>query len=222
MKSKSTTKPWKAAEPFIMGGANALQGDYQSGKGKVDAISDIVGGVIPGLADNVRNGNPAVNAATQYATDVLGGQKYGAGNPMLQNIIDTTNNSVRNQTQASLGTRGLTGGSAAMDIVSRGLAQNESGLRFQDYENERQRQAQMASLAPSLAGAEQLPLQSLLAASSLGAELPFAASSQYARNLSGLLSPYTQTTQKQGFGQLLGGIAGAGLAGWAGGGFKGF
>ena len=31
----------------------------------------------------------------------------------------------------------------------------------------------------------------------------------------------TTTTQKQGIGSMLGGIAGAGLAGWASGGFKG-
>lgn len=219
MKSKSTTRPWKQATPYIMGAANNLQADYQSGKGRVDNISDIIGGIIPGLADNVRAGNPAVNAATSYVTDVLGGEKYGGGNPMLQNIIDTTNNNVRNQTQASLGTRGLTGGSAAMDIVSRNLAQNESGLRFQDYENERQRMAQAAGLAPSLAGAEQLPIQSLLAASSLGAELPFLASGQYARNIAGLLGPYTQTTQKQGLGSTLAGLGGAALSGWASGGF---
>ncbi|WP_372732231.1 hypothetical protein [Novosphingobium sp.] len=222
MKSKSTTKPWKKSEPYILGAADALQGDYQSGKGVVSGISDTISGLIPGLADDVRAGNPAVNAATGYVTDVLGGTKYGAGNPQLEAMIAQTGNNVRNQSQAALGTRGLTGGSAYTDIVSRALAQNETGLRYQDYDNERQRMAQAASLAPSLAGAEQLPLQSLLAASSLGAELPFMASGQYARNISGLLSPYTQTTQKQGFGQLLGGIAGAGLAGWAGGGFKGF
>lgn len=203
MKSKSTTKPWKVATPYITGAASALQSDYQSGKGKVDAISEGISGILPGLTDKVNNGNAAVNAATGYVTDVLGGEKYGGGNPMLQNIIDTTNNSVRNQAQAGLGTRGLTGGSAAMDIVSRGLAQNESGLRFQDYENERQRMAQAAGLAPSLAGAEQLPVQTLLAASALGAELPFMASGNYARNIAGLLGPYTQTTQSQGFGKTL-------------------
>lgn len=220
-KTKSTTGPSKFAKPYISAAVGEATNVYNANRGANADIASRVQGLLPGLASRFEAGNPAVKAATAYNTDVLNGKFLDGGNPYLQGIIDNSNNDIRNQVQGSLGTRGRTGGDSYFGILSRELGKNETNLRYGDYAAERDRMGQAAGLAPGLANADYAGLQELLAASQLGAELPYAGVNDYVRNIGGLLGNSTTTTQKHGMGGLLAQAAGAGLAGWASGGFKG-
>lgn len=217
-KSKSSTKPVYSGQ--IEGAAGNINSAYASQAPKISAITDQLGGLVPGLVDSFNTGDPGVKAAQGYNTDILSG-KYLSGNPYLEDQISRTNDGVRNGLSASLGTRGLTGGSAFGDIITRNLAANESGLRYNDYNNERTRMGQAASAAPGLSAASYLPLtaiQDILQAQQAPVQSAVGAGS----GIGGLLGQYTNQTQKSspGLGLLAAQLGGSALSAWAGGGFK--
>lgn len=223
-KSKSTTKnePWEKAQPYILGAADDLSNSYAQNMGTIQNSADSISGLLPSIVDKYTQGNAGVQAAQGYNTDVLNGKYLDQGNPYLQSMIDQSINDTTNATQASLGLRGLTGGSSYADIISKNAANTALGMRYADYGSERDRMANAASQAGTLAAAEEIPLASALSAAG-ASMMPIQAASGYAGSLGGLLGGYgTQTTtNKQGLGSSLGGLLGAGLSGWASGGFKG-
>src|SRR5690606_19710071 len=149
------------------------------------------------------NDNPSVTAAQNYITDTLSGDP--AQNPYLDSIISARNDDLRNQMQASLGTRGLTGGSASADIISQNPAKQDDELRYTAWANEMNRRAEAAGMAPGVAAGSIAPARAALGTAGT---LPSQLATSYAAGTGGLLSPYgTQTqTQSGGFGQLLGGL----------------
>lgn len=200
--SKSSTTPWKKGQPYLLGAADATQNAYNTNAGNIQQNTNAVTDLIPSMIEKYQQGNPAVNAATSYNTDVLSGKYLDQGNPHLQQMIDQTNNDVRNQTAGALGVKGLTGGSAMADIVSRNLAKNESNLRYQDYTNERNAMAGASAQAPGLSAADVIQVSPML--STLQSSLtPIQAASGYSGAIGGLLSPYQTTTQPGGWGQQL-------------------
>lgn len=219
-KSKSTTGPSKFAKPYISSAANAVNSAYQANAGNTKTISDAISSRVPGLADKVFGANPLLDKAKGYATDVLGG-KYLTGNPQLDAIIANTNSDVANKVNASIGARGRTGGDAHSSILTRELAKNETGLRYQNYGDEMDRMTTAAGMAPGLNAAEYEGIAPLLAMAQAGIELPMSASNNYAQQIAALMGNYNTTTQKQGVGTTIGNLAGSALAAWAGGGFKG-
>lgn len=215
-KTKSSSTPVYSAQ--IEGAAGNINNAYSAQAPKISAITDQLGGLVPGLVEQYQQGDPGVKAAQGYNTDVLSGKYLSGGNPYLQQQIDTTNSSVRNGAAASLGTRGLTGGSAFGDIISRNLAQNESTLRYNDYNNERTRMGQAASAAPGLSAAGYLPLtaiQDILQAQQAPVQSAVGAGS----GIGGLLGQYTNNTQKSSpsLGAILAQIAGNAAQAYAGG-----
>lgn len=202
--------------PQIEGAGNTLTGAYNTNAPKIQGYADQIGGLIPDMLAKYQAGNPAVGAAQDYITTTLGSDP--AQNPYLEALIDQTNNDVANTTNAKLGVRGLTGGTVQNDILSRNLAENETGLRYTDFNNQQQRQAQAAGLAPGVAAADTIQIAPLLAAAQTASGLPLDAATQYAAGTGGLLGQYTNQTQKKS-GGLLGSLIGAGLSGWASGGF---
>lgn len=205
-KSKTTTGPSKFAQPFIQRGAAELDSAYGQAKGAVQAQTDNVMGLLnPFLTDRMQNGDPGVNAARDYGVDVLSG-KYLEGNPYLDQIIADSNNDIKNQMQASLGVKGLTGGSDYANLISRNIARNSTNLRYGDYNAERGRMDGAAGRAGGIASADYLPVQGLL--SSLQAsKAPFDLASQYAGGLGGLLGGYQTQSQPSG---ILNNLIGAG------------
>lgn len=219
MKSSSSTKPLKQYAGDIRAGADALKDSYTQNAGDIQGYTDQTLGLLDGVLDRARNGDAGVNAARNYNVDVLGGRYLGEGNPYLQQMINQSGNDVRNQAQAALGVRGLTGGSDYAGLIADRVAQNSLGLRYQDYGAERNRMATAAGQAGTVAAAEAIPYQTALGLLD-ASTTPIQAAAGYASGVGGLLSPYQKTTQKGSIGGLLGGIAGAGLSGWASGGFK--
>jgi hypothetical protein len=217
-KSSSTVKPVYSAQ--IEGAANTAQAAYNAQAPKISGITDQIGSLVPGLIDRYTQGDPNVKAAQGYNADVLGG-KYLNSNPQLDEMVRITGNNTRNGLAASLGTRGLTGGSAFADIITRGLAENETGLRFNNYNQERARMDSAASMAPGLASAGYLPITAIQDIAQ-AQQMPVQTAAGLGSTIGGLLGQYTnqKQTQKQGLGGLIASLGGAALSGWAGGGFR--
>jgi hypothetical protein len=171
------------------------------------------------MADRVLGANPLADNAEGYATDVLGG-RYLNSNPHLQGMIDQTGRSVRDQVNSVFSRAGRTGGSDHSGMLITRLADAENSLRYQDYANERTAMNQMAGMSGQIGAARYAGLTPLLQAMQ-GAMAPVDMARGYAGATSGLVGPYTTTTQSQGLGSTLANIAGLGLMAFGGGGLGG-
>lgn len=216
--SKSSNKP--IFETEIKNAAGQVTNAYNQQAPKITGITDQLGTLVPQLMDSFTTGDRNVNMARDYNADVLSGKYLGA-NPYIDGVIESTGNDVRNQATASLGTRGLVGGSAQSDIVSRNVGNMAGQMRLADYNTERGRMDGAVGSAAGLSAASQIPLASLM--SILQAQgMPVQTAAGAGSAVGGLLGPYMNQTTKenQGLGGGLASIIGSGLAGWASGGFK--
>jgi hypothetical protein len=218
-KTKTTTGPSKAALPYI----NSATAAAQSGYDQSSALASKATGI---LSDNIGNvlgqtlNNPNLAAAGNYNQQVLNGD-FLDSNPFFDEMVSNSNSNVANKVNGSIGTRGLTGGSAQTQLLASELAKNETGLRSNQYNTERGYQQAAVGNAANLSSAGNQSIATLLAYLTGTAELPQAAANNYASSIGSLWGNSTTSTQKQGVGSLLGGVVGSGLAGWASGGFKG-
>lgn len=216
--SKTTTSTVKPVyESQIMGAYGDLNNAFGRNSGNVQNVQDQLSGLL-GTAIGNYNNNPSMNAAKGYVTSTLG-NPYGAS-PYLDDMVNLTNRNVANATTAALGTRGLTGGSQMAKILAGKLADNETGLRFNDYNNWQQRQQAAAAMAPGLASGDATNLSSALGLADASTSLVTDDALKRAAAISGLLGQYTsgkETTKSSGG---LGGLLGSVLSGWASGGFK--
>lgn len=206
-KSKQKTTPVYGKQ--IEGAANTLSNVYNQQAPKIAGYADALGDTGMDLLAKYREGNPMIDAAENYVTSTLNADS--ASNPNLDQMIAMTNDNVRNDLQAKMGTRGTTGGSAYYDMIGRGLAQNELGARYADWNNAEGRKAQAAGLAPGVAAGDFMTLAPALSTIGAASGLPMGAATQYAAGTGGLLGQYTNTTQKKGFG--IGDLLGMGLQG---------
>lgn len=215
MKSKSSTKPIYSGQ--IEGAANTVTNAYNQAAPGLQAGAEKFGGIMDSAINRYNEGDPTIDAAKGYNTDVLSGKYLDAGNPYLQQQIDRTNNSVRNQTQASYGSRGLTNGSDYAFGIADRLAANEGNLRYTDYNNERDRMGQATSQVPGLIAAENGLLDPAFQAYD-AMQAPVRAAAGYGSTIGGLLGNYTKTTQKGSLAGLLAQMAGNAAQAYAGGG----
>jgi hypothetical protein len=219
--SKSTTKSTPYDPAAISAGSSALSSAYNTNQPAIQANANTVNSLVPSLAAQYTQGDPAVNVAEGYVGDVLGG-KYLNGNPNLNGMIGQTDQNVRNQVNAEFSRAGQVGSSRQIGELGSQLANSENALRYSDYNTQMGRMDTAAGMAPGLSASRTVSIAPLLAAAQAGSSIPIGAAASYAGGLGSLLSPYgTQTsTQSQGLGSILGTILGSGLAGWASGGFK--
>lgn len=215
MRSKSKTKPIYSKE--IEGAASSITNAYRTAQPGLESGAAKFGGILDSVVSRYNAGDPNITAARGYNADVLGGKYLDAGNPYLQQMIDQTGNDVSNGVTASLGTRGLTGGSAHSGIVGRELAKNSTALRYGDYSAERDRMGQAVSQVPGLIAAENGILDPAFAAYD-AMQAPVRAAVGAGQGVGGLLGQYTKTTQKGSLAGLLAQMAGNAAQAYAGGG----
>lgn len=209
-KSTTTTGPSAAALPYLNQASSALNSGYQQSSALASQATGLLSSNLPGVTQTTL-ANPNLTAAGNYDQSVLSGQYLGAGNPYLNQQVANTNADVTNTVNCALGTRGLAGGSAAAQILSRELAKNETNLRYTDYTNERNNMAQAASGATGVASAQNQGIAALMAYLSGETALPQSVASNYASGINSLWGNSTTSTQKTspGFGQILGAGLGA-------------
>ncbi|MGL5735961.1 MAG: hypothetical protein ACRCYS_13925, partial [Beijerinckiaceae bacterium] len=201
---RSTTKPIYSGQ--VEGAAKNMSDAYNTAAPRIQGAADQISGLLPSLIGRAQNGDPAIDAARGYITQTLG--RDPSSNPNLQPMIDQTNRSVASRTLASLGTRGLSGGSAMADMMSRAMLENETGLRYNDYNAEMQRRQNAAAMAPGISGATNDLLNPALNAAQ-ATMMPVQAAAANAAGVGGLLGQYTQTKTSQPWGSaLLGALAG--------------
>lgn len=216
-KSKQTNKPIYSSA--IEGAAGNITNAYNQAAPGLQAGAQKFGGILDSVLSRYQAGDPNITAARGYNADVLGGKYLDAGNPYLQAMIDQTGNDVSNGVSASLGTRGLTGGSAHSGIVARELAKNSTALRYGDYGAERDRMGQAVSQVPGLIAAENGILDPAFQAYE-AMQAPVRAAVGAGQGVGGLLGQYqnTKTTQKGSLAGLLAQMAGNAAQAYAGGG----
>jgi len=201
MKSKSkqqtaeTIAPNPTYAPYVNDAANQQQGAYQAAQSNIN-----------------QNILPRLNQGMNYYGDELAG-KYLNGNPYLDSVLSKTNQDISQGVNSQFEGAGRYGSGNHAGVLADRIAANENQLRYGDYANERGYMNQAASGLGQLA--------------TVSSALPQLPSAQYAEAIQALLGKYANsngtstTTQTQGAGSLLGSILGAGLSGWASGGFKG-
>lgn len=216
-KSKQTNKP--IFETEIKGAAGNITNAYNQAAPGLQAGADKFGGIMDSVLSRYQAGDPNITAARGYNADVLGGKYLGAGNPYLDQMVAQTGNDVSNGVSASLGTRGLTGGSAHSGIVGRELAKNSTALRYGDYSAERDRMGQAVSQVPGLVAAENGVLDPAFAAYD-AMQAPVRAAVGAGQGVGGLLGQYqtVKTSQKGSLAGLLAQMAGNAAQAYAGGG----
>lgn len=201
--STQTNKPIYGQQ--LTDAAGRVTAAYDQNLPNIQQGSQQLFGLMPSLENSYKNGDPATNSAENWITSTLGSNS--AQNPYLDQQIALTNNDVANTTNAKLGTRGLTGGTVMQDILSRNLAANESGLRYQDYNAQQALKAQAAGMAPSLSAAKTVSIAPLLQTYSTASGVPLDAANQQASTIGGLLGQYqTQTTKTSNPGGFLGSL----------------
>lgn len=218
MKSKSSTKPVYSKQ--IEAAAADARSVYNQAQPGLLNITNAVQSGIPGLAEKAFGTDPTIDAAQGFARDTIGG-KYLDNNPYVDEMARNAREGVGDSINSYFGKIGRVGSGLHMEDLGRGLSEAELGVRSGIYNSERGLQNNAAAMVPGLNQAQYNGVGALLDAANVGANIPYVGSNNLSSNIGGLLGQYTNTTQKQGMGGLLAGIAGAGLSGWAGGGFKG-
>lgn len=194
-----------------------MQDAYGQSQPLIRDVSSNLGRVSADLFAQQRAGDPTIQAAQGFTRNLL----EGGSNPYLDDMLDVSNERVRNQVQARLGRTGNAGGSDYANLISRALAQNETGVRYNDFDRTRQAQLQAAGLAPTLLQGSYIPAQLAAQFGQQGALLPIQAAGANAGSIGGLLGQYQdvrgKTTQSGGlFENILGGafqLGGAAIAG---------
>lgn len=214
MKSKTvqTNDPWKPAQSFIL--KNLQQQDDVFSSSQPDLMKfagqqrDTYGRVAPGAEAGIMGAQGLVNRN-------LSGENLRNSNPYFDAVIQNTNQNVTNQVNDQFSQAGRFGSGAHTGSLAHELSANEMQARMANYNMERGYQQDAIGQAGGLMAGSQSLLNN-------AAELPWTgvqAANGAVRQASAGYGTQT-STQTGSIGQMLGGIAGAGLAGWAGGGFK--
>ena len=206
----------KWAAPIATAAANTATGIFNANQPQLNQITQQVQGLLPGLQTKYQNGDPALNAASGYAKNVLGGQYLKSGNPYLEQMINATNRSVTNQVGAAYGSRGSFGGTAWQQGLAGQLAEAQNALRYGDYSQERQNQQQAMQTAPQLASAGYLGIQPLLQTAQTAAALPYTGLEAYTGALGTLMNG--GGTKGPGIGTVVAGGLASGIGSAIGGG----
>jgi hypothetical protein len=207
-KTKTNSTPWKPAQPFLLGAAGTIQDTVNANQGNLNDQAEQIRGFLPGLGEKAFGANPGLDAATGYATDVLGGKYLGEGNPFLNSMVGMTRENVAGDINSRFSKAGRVGGDSHYADLARGMGEAELGLRYQDYGNERTAMTQAAGMMPQLNAAQYSGVMPYLAAQQTAGSLPYAGIGQLGQ-MGSLFGGYgTQTgTQPGGWGTGLLGAA---------------
>lgn len=199
-------------------------------------------GILSNIANGDPNANPHIDGIVQQGTDAAvkaANQRFGAsglgqGNSSAYTDVVSKNvanaaNSLRYQNYNDQRSQAL---QAASGLGSLYNAQQQTQLGAaqaadSNYNSQIAQQLQALGLTGSLSDAQYAGISPALNLLDLSAKIPYYGTQALAGTLDTLAGRYgsqsgtSTTTGSQSIGGLLGGIAGAGLAGWASGGFKG-
>jgi hypothetical protein len=211
-KKKTTTTPVYGAQ--IEGAANQVQNVFNAQQPGLNAITSQITGALPGLGARAFGEDETVTAAQGYARDAIGG-KYLDSNPYIDEMAGIAARDAGDEVNSYFGKIGRVGGGAHQESLGRGISEAILGVRNQNYNSERDRQAQAASLSPSLNAGQYAGIPAFLQTAEAGAELPYTGAKTLASTIAGLLGQYTTTKSKNsgGLGSVLAGALAGGFGG---------
>jgi hypothetical protein len=170
--TSSTTLPsW--AQGLAQGAANTINSTVQANQPNLQSISSGIQGFLPQLGQQAFGSNPALGAATGYATDVLGG-KYLNSNPMTDAMVRQGEQDAGNAVNSAFSLAGRTGSDNNQQALARGVAQAGDAIRFGQYNQERTNQQQAAGMLPGLTAAQFAGVPAYLSAAQTAGTLPYA------------------------------------------------
>lgn len=194
----------KWAQPFAKSAAGSVQGIFNANQPTLQGMANQVTGLMPDLVNRFNTGNPVLQAAQKYSSDVLGG-KYLNGNPYLEAALANTRNNVTNAVNSQYSLGGRYGSGSHVGALTQQLANAENTARMGDYSAQMARMDNAAQQAPALTQANYIGLPEILNTATTGGTLPYAGATAYANALGNLFNGGTQT-QSAGIGGLLGGL----------------
>lgn len=220
----STTGPSAVALPQINAATDALKGAY----GQTQPVANNVGATLDQMFRSYQANDGSTLAGAKAANDAM--LTGGGVNPQLDNIINTTNNSVADRVNALFSKSGQTGSSRQIGELGTRLGENEANLRYQDYNTQQGHIAQAIQNALGFNTAENqntaADIANVTALGSGAVAIPGQPAAQLAAGLGSLWGNATTSTgsgtstQSGNIFQGLLGLGGAALSGWASGGFK--
>lgn len=210
-KTVQSNTPWAPAQPYILKNLQQQDAVFNSSQPALEGFAADQRATYGRLA-------PGAEAGIVGAQNLVNRNLSGAnlqGNPYLDAILGRTRENVAGTVNDQFGPAGRFGSGQHAAILARELADAETRARYGDYAQERGYQQDAIGQASGLMGGAQGLLNN-------AAELPWIgvqAANGAVRQASGGYGTST-TTQKGGLGQMLMGLAGTGLSGWASGGFR--
>lgn len=208
-KTKQKNTPWEPAQPYILQGLQQTQRVFDQNQPQLDkyagAAFDTYGRLAPGAERGIASSQDLVNRT-------IGGE-YLRGNPYADQVWNGIADDVTRGVQSQFTAGGRFGSGQNSSVLARELARAGSQFRYNDYNNERDRQMQAVGAAQDLMRGNQATLDQ-------AANLPWIGVGAQTGNVRQASQGYGTTTTTQNGAGMLGGIVGAGLQGWASGGFK--
>jgi hypothetical protein len=161
---ESKSRPWYPQGQYLLGGfAQAANLAQAPGQQAYIGMSPTARQGYEGIVANAQNPNSATNTALKTITDTAGGNFLATGNPYYQQayaravapMIGNFNQQVAPGIDAAFSGAGRYGSglyaqsrNAAETTLARGLADVSAQMGYQNYDAERARQMQAATIAP--------------------------------------------------------------------------
>lgn len=114
------------------------------------------------IANQAMGPQSLLGNAQSNLSQTLNGDFLGQGNPFMQGIIDKTQGEVQGRMAGGAFNSGSFGNAGVGQATAQGLADSSNQLRFQNYNQERDRQMQGLGMAPGIAAAQYMPGQQLM------------------------------------------------------------
>jgi hypothetical protein len=206
-KTKTTSDPWKPAQPYILKGMQQTQRVFDQQQPQLDKYAgmafDTYGQLNPGAVQGIQGAQGLVN-------DTLGGKFLGGANPYLNDMAGLTRQNVLNDTQGAFSAAGRYGSGAFANAAAKGMADAELGMRYNAYGQERQNQMAAVGQAQDLMRGNQGTLEQ-------AAALPWTGVAAQTGNIRQASQGYGTTTTKESnpMGGLMG-VLGAGATAFSG------
>lgn len=176
----------KWAKPFAKQAAGQVQSVFSQAQPQLEQITQGVTSLLPQVSQQFQGWSPATSQAQGYYGDVLSGKYLDpSNNTALQGVLDRTRRDVIGDVNSQFSMAGRYGSGAHTDILSRNLAEAESGILADQYNRERAAMDAAAGTVPQLQGST---LAQLLQGSQVGAELPYTGTNSLANSLAALFS----------------------------------
>lgn len=191
-KSKTSSAPWKPAQPYILEGLKQTQRVFNAQQPELEKYAalqrDTYGKVAPGAEQGILGAQGVVNST--LAGDNL------MGNPFLEKMLALTRADTINGVDSQFSRAGRYGSGNHANILAKAIADAENGARFNNYAMERTNQLNAVGQASGLMAGSQSLLNN-------AAELPWIGVGALNGNVRQASNGYGTTTQKQAWGPLL-------------------